>query len=207
MYVPMRRTKEDAEITRQSLLNAAARVFSRDGYAATKLDDIAAAAGVTRGAVAHHFGGKAEIFAALIASKREAIGKTVGMALDVGKTPGERLRGFMVALLIRLEEDEDFRLMNELALFHRGGLPPDAPELPASPDTAYHAGIAELLAAGVASGEIRADLDLQAGAKAVLALVSGVFVNWLTTSDRYSLRREASGIVDAFLSGIIISDR
>lgn len=203
MYVYMKRTKQDAELTRQSLLNAAAHVFSRDGYAATKLDHIAAAAGVTRGAVAHHFGGKAEIFAALVVSKREAIGKTVGDALHAGKTPGERLRGFMVALLVRLEEDEDFRLMNELALFHRGGLPPGAPQLPASPDTIYHAGIAELLAAGVASGEIRADLDLQAGAKAVLGLVSGIFLNWLTTSDRYSLKEEAGGIVDAFLSGIL----
>ena len=38
-------------------------------------------------------------------------------------------------------------------------------------------------------------------------LVSGIFLNWLTTADRYSLKKEAGGIVDAFLSGIVTPGR
>ena len=37
----MRRTKEEAEITKQNLLKAALEVFSRKGYAATRVEDIA----------------------------------------------------------------------------------------------------------------------------------------------------------------------
>ena len=62
----MRRTKEEAEQTRQDLLDAALTVFSQKGYTATRLEDVARAAGVTRGAIYHHFGSKAELYSALI---------------------------------------------------------------------------------------------------------------------------------------------
>ena len=44
----MRRTKEEAEQTRQKLLDAALTVFSQKGYTATRLEDVARMAGVTR---------------------------------------------------------------------------------------------------------------------------------------------------------------
>jgi TetR/AcrR family acrAB operon transcriptional repressor len=52
----MRRTKEEAEITKQNLLQAALEVFSRMGYSATRVEDIARQADVTTGAIYHHFG-------------------------------------------------------------------------------------------------------------------------------------------------------
>jgi hypothetical protein len=47
MYIDMRRTKEEAAITRQQLLNKGLAVFSKKGYAATTLADIAREADVT----------------------------------------------------------------------------------------------------------------------------------------------------------------
>ena len=58
---PMRRTKEEAARTREAIVEAALGCFDRRGIAHTTLDEIAAAAGVTQGAVYHHFSGKAEI--------------------------------------------------------------------------------------------------------------------------------------------------
>jgi AcrR family transcriptional regulator len=43
----MRRTKEEAELTCQSTLDVATKEFSRNGYAATRLEDIAKTAAVT----------------------------------------------------------------------------------------------------------------------------------------------------------------
>ncbi|MES2983810.1 MAG: TetR family transcriptional regulator [Pseudomonadota bacterium] len=60
-----RRTKEDAEKTREALLDAAERVFIRDGVAAATLEDIAREAGVTRGAVYWHFDNKQDVFSAM----------------------------------------------------------------------------------------------------------------------------------------------
>jgi len=60
-----RRTKEEAEKTYHMLLEAAAEQFTMHGVAATTLNDIAQAAGVTRGALYWHFKGKEDIIRAL----------------------------------------------------------------------------------------------------------------------------------------------
>ncbi|WP_373095808.1 TetR family transcriptional regulator [Zhongshania sp.] len=62
----MRRSKADAEITRCAILDAAADLFAKQGISRTKLDDIAASAGVTRGAIYWHFADKASLIAAMI---------------------------------------------------------------------------------------------------------------------------------------------
>ncbi|BBH13012.1 TetR/AcrR family transcriptional regulator [Chromobacterium haemolyticum] len=49
---------ETMEETRNRLLQSARRSFGVDGYAATVMDELTAAAGVTRGALYHHFGDK-----------------------------------------------------------------------------------------------------------------------------------------------------
>lgn len=61
----MRRTKEEAEQTRQEIIEAARRVFHEHGVVRSSLDKIAKAAGVTRGAIYWHFRNKAELFFAM----------------------------------------------------------------------------------------------------------------------------------------------
>src|SRR5581483_3783302 len=61
----VRKTKAEAAITREQLLDAAERVFSEHGVATTTLGEVAAAAGVTRGAVYWHFRDKADLLGAL----------------------------------------------------------------------------------------------------------------------------------------------
>jgi TetR/AcrR family transcriptional regulator, acrAB operon repressor len=61
----VRKTKQDAELTRQSIIDAAREVFLARGVSRTTLELIAAQAGVTRGAVYWHFKNKAEIFHAM----------------------------------------------------------------------------------------------------------------------------------------------
>ncbi len=60
-----RRTKQDAQATREALLDAAEHVFEQRGVARTSLNHIAEAAGLTRGAVYWHFKDKAELFFAM----------------------------------------------------------------------------------------------------------------------------------------------
>lgn len=61
----MRRSKADAEQTRTEILDAAERLFCAQGITSTSLDRVAAAAGVTRGAVYWHFKDKSDILLAL----------------------------------------------------------------------------------------------------------------------------------------------
>ena len=61
-----RRTKEDALATRHQLLDAAERVFAEKGVSRTSLNDIAQAAGASRGAIYWHFKNKADLFNAML---------------------------------------------------------------------------------------------------------------------------------------------
>ncbi len=58
----VRRTKEEAQETRTSILDAAEQVFFEKGVSRTSLADIAQAAGVTRGAIYWHFAHKSDLF-------------------------------------------------------------------------------------------------------------------------------------------------
>jgi AcrR family transcriptional regulator len=60
-----RRTAEEAAGTRAALVAAARRLFTAPGFAAATLDDVARQAGVTRGALYHHFADKEALFAAV----------------------------------------------------------------------------------------------------------------------------------------------
>lgn len=62
----VRRTKEDAQVTRNRILDTAVDVFNHQGVARTSLNDIARQAGVTRGAIYWHFANKVALFDAMI---------------------------------------------------------------------------------------------------------------------------------------------
>lgn len=57
---------EMIEATRAKLLATARQAFRETGYAATSMDDFTAAAGLTRGALYHHFGDKKGLLAAVV---------------------------------------------------------------------------------------------------------------------------------------------
>ena len=61
----VRKTKEDAELTRQRIIDAAREVFLARGVSRSTLEHIAARAGVTRGAVYWHFSNKTDLFHAM----------------------------------------------------------------------------------------------------------------------------------------------
>ncbi|PKO46905.1 MAG: TetR family transcriptional regulator [Betaproteobacteria bacterium HGW-Betaproteobacteria-22] len=61
----VRKTKEDAELTKRRIMDAARAVFLRRGVSRSTLEHIATEANVTRGAVYWHFKNKTEIFHAI----------------------------------------------------------------------------------------------------------------------------------------------
>lgn len=71
------------DATRQALVAAAREMFGESGYAATSIDDVAARAGVTKGALYHHFGGKANLFQEVYEQvMREVSDRVVSVFLD-----------------------------------------------------------------------------------------------------------------------------
>ncbi|MEC0242148.1 TetR/AcrR family transcriptional regulator [Paenibacillus dokdonensis] len=58
----MKKSKDDAELTKQAIVDAAKELFAAKGYAATSMADICSAAGCSRGGLYHHFESKEDLF-------------------------------------------------------------------------------------------------------------------------------------------------
>ena len=97
---PARRTQsERRETTRAALLAAGRELFSTKGFAGAGREEIVERAGVTRGAMYHHFASKEELFAAVYEmAEAEAMGKVAEAAMS-GADPLDRLRRGAMAYL------------------------------------------------------------------------------------------------------------
>jgi AcrR family transcriptional regulator len=72
--------QRQAAQTRQMLLEAAARIFARHGYSEATIDDVAAEAGASKGAVYHHFTSKQELFDALLEHRASGLSQVQELA-------------------------------------------------------------------------------------------------------------------------------
>ena len=70
------------DATRAALLTAARRLFGSQGYAATSLDAVVAGAGVTKGALYHHFDGKEALFGAVFEQIEQEVSDTAVAAFN-----------------------------------------------------------------------------------------------------------------------------
>ncbi len=88
----MVRQAERVEATRAAILAAASDLFGRQGYAATSVDEIAAAAGLAKGAVYHHFAGKERLLETVLEAVTADLAREVmtraGSARDVWDSIG-----------------------------------------------------------------------------------------------------------------------
>ncbi len=102
----MRKTKQQAQLTKESILLAALNCFSEQGFFNTSLDDIACKANVTRGAVYWHFSNKAEIFNALHEQLHEPFIQVILLDLEIEtQQPIEQLKQLCIKLLHDLGEN------------------------------------------------------------------------------------------------------
>jgi AcrR family transcriptional regulator len=80
-----KRTQADrSAATRAALVGAARPLFATKGYAAVGTDEVARAAGVTRGALYHQFAGKEELFAAVFEQVEQEVADRIALGLLSG---------------------------------------------------------------------------------------------------------------------------
>lgn len=85
----VRKTQEERRTqTRRALISAARRLFAEKGYAGTGTPEIVAAAGVTRGALYHHFADKEALFTAVVEEEHLLMAMTINAAGENEEEPG-----------------------------------------------------------------------------------------------------------------------
>ena len=200
----MRRTKEEAEVTRAAVLKAALAVFSAKGYSAATLDDVASAAKVTRGAIYWHFKSKADLYNTLVEELSARGASVVQQAVAEGGTFIEILRRIFVRLCAVIEDDKEARAVMELGLFKTGL----APELQSGRKKQLEAGtaqiefIAEAMRQGIAQGVLRNDLEPADMARAFIAFENGAIQLWLVSPKSFSLKKSAEAFADILIAGL-----
>lgn len=99
---PLTKAQQRAATT-QKLIHLARAQFTEHGYAHTSTETIVQLAGVTRGALYHHFGSKKGLFEAVIADVQRDVAKRVAEACEATEHPWEQLidgcRAFLRASL------------------------------------------------------------------------------------------------------------
>lgn len=112
-YVNQRRPPQQlrAKLTRQHLLDAARRVFGEGGYAGASVDDVARAAGCSKGAYYFHFATKEDALLALVEDWSTEQTHRLEVALGGGATPEAALRDVLETLLWADEATDRDRLL------------------------------------------------------------------------------------------------
>lgn len=200
-----RRTKEEAMQTRERLLDMAEREFLRRGVSQTSLEQVARAAGVTRGAVYWHFKGKTDLFNAMInrvsLPLNDAILRSGARALD---DPLQQIRGSYLAALRATVDDAQTRRVFEIALFKvehgqamRG--------VRARRVRVLHERVQQVergLRRAARLGLCRAAVPAHSAALGIDALVLGLLQSWLLAPESFDLVAVGERTIDAFLAGL-----
>lgn len=200
-----RRTKEDALATRNSLLDAAERLFQRQGVSGTSLQDIAQAAGASRGAVYWHFKDKADLFNAMMERVTLPMENALEQAhaLDAAD-PLAQLRAALLAALRRTATDPQTRRVFEVAT-QKVEYVQAMGKVRERHLAVRSQALLQMKQALQRSARARArrlPMPALAAARGLHALVDGLIQNWLLDPDAFKLESAGQQAIDAYLAGL-----
>lgn len=191
----MRRTKEEAARTRESIVAAALACFGRHGIAQSTLEQIAAEAGVTKGAIYWHFRNKQEIFHALREQVSLPLLDRADHTLLDGQTGSglERIERFLAATLEVMEKDRRTRETLGVMHFKCEYVDELAGELEDGRRNCRRLidGLERAYTDARREKQLRAGLQPRAAAVETLAFFAGLTRLWLMDRGRTGIRRDA----------------
>lgn len=203
----VRKTKEDADKTRHQLLDAAEKLFQSKGVSRTSLQDIAAEAGTTRGAIYWHFKDKADLFNAMMdrvtlpleeakatvastkSEKEDALDvlrRSVREALRQTAADQRTQRVFEIATL-QVEYNDEMRAVRERQ---------------ESMCEHFTAKASDAIGQAATGRQVDLPIPLATAAKGLHSLISGLFQNWLLQPHSFDLVQVGAQSIDTYLRGL-----
>ena len=204
-----RRTKADAQTTRNNLLDAAEQLFQSRGVSHTSLNDIATAAGTTRGAIYWHFKDKADLFNAMMERVTLPLEQTLVVAyVEQSAHPVAEIRSAMLEALRLIATDEQTCRVLKIAT-HQVEYTTDMGAV-LERHLSVHGGCgarnqAALQRAFAARGQ-PPPMALDFAARRLQVLVEGLVHQWLLNTEAFDLQANGRAALDVYLRGLGLHD-
>lgn len=201
----VRRTKAEALVTRAQLLDAAELVFSEKGVTNTSLQEVADAAGVSRGALYHHFKNKVDLTDALLDRVMLPLNEMRMRApLAAPDDPLSQIRLRAIHVLQQAANDHHTRAVFTI-LFHKCEyvdkmLPIKLRHLQTRNECAED--VSRVFVAAMAAGQLPSHLDADDITMGLFSFIDGLVYNWLLDPAGFSLEKNAALFVDIYLDGL-----
>ncbi|WP_275936756.1 TetR/AcrR family transcriptional regulator [Labilithrix luteola] len=182
------------------MLKAAVRVFAKNGFHATRVSDVAKAAGVADGTIYLYFKSKEEVLISLFEDRVEKLLAFMSDELPKLPTAPQRLRAVIDMQLGLLEGEREFAEVVTVIIRQSTKL---LKEFAAPKFTAYLDAIARIVSDGQASGDFRKDVSPHIAARAVFGALDGITLTWaLGRAEHGALGRAATQLSDVLLRGL-----
>lgn len=201
----VRKTKEEAQATREQLLDAAERLFSENGVSATSLNDIARAAALTRGAVYWHFENKSDLLMALW--------DRVALPIEQAFADADRDVGNDTLLLIErkscwiadnIEKNDRIRLLMNILMLRC-----EFATETASARTHFLnireeciGEVRQHFEVAIKSGRLAPCVNAEQAAMGLFGLTDGICFHWLIQPERFLIAETTRNAVRAYLRGL-----
>ena len=204
-----RRTKADAKTTRNNLLDAAEQLFQSRGVSHTSLNDIATAAGTTRGAIYWHFKDKADLFNAMMERVTLPLEQTLVVAyVEQSAHPVAEIRSAMQEALRLIATDEQTCRVLKIAT-HQVEYTTDMGAV-LERHLSVHGGCvarnhAALQRAFAARGQ-SPPMALDFAARGLQVMVEGLVHQWLLNTEAFDLQANGRAALDVYLRGLGLHD-
>jgi len=188
--------EEHAQATREAILVAARKLFTAEGYDSSSIDEIAAAARVTSGALYHHFRNKREIMRAVFAALEAELKDRITAAGGGAKSATEAMRRSLRALFDACLEDDIRSIVFEQAPRVLGW------EEWRKIDAKYATGLLLDLLSGLRNEQRIGSYDDKVVASLFLAALAEAGLQIAGNRNSRELRRQCEKILEAFLRGL-----
>lgn len=185
---------------RARILDAAVRVFAKSGFYATRVSDVAKAAGVADGTIYLYFTSKEHLLVSLFEDRVERLLTYMRDELPKRPSAKERLQGVLEMQLGLLEGERELAEVLTVILRQSTKL---MKEYAVPRFLAYLDAIAKIVEAGQASGEFRHDVSPHLVARAVFGALDGITLTWaLGRAEPGALARASTQLGLVLLSGL-----
>jgi AcrR family transcriptional regulator len=196
------RKEKEKEAKIEGILSAAKRVFSRKGYEATTVEDIALEAGFGKASLYFYFKRKEEVFLSLIKEGLEGQRKLLKEIMNSQLSNGERLEAVVSKMFEYVGENREFmRIVHSESQKLYATTLREVRSYIMKEHRKTMEGIASIVQEGIKSGEFRKVEPILAAAS-FMGIVRSVIFNWFVTDDKSLLDRYKPMVMDIFLKGI-----